>query len=121
MGLDQYAFKTLEKITPVDFEYPEDHVQIKSWRKHPDLHGFMEDLYYSKGGKNREFNCNTVELTVKDLINLKTLIQVKGLAKTEGFFFGESQDEEFEYDMEFIDSAIQALDEGFHIYYDSWW
>ena len=32
--------------------------QIHYWRKHPNLHGWMEDLYRAKGGA-AEFNCRS--------------------------------------------------------------
>lgn len=42
MGLDMYAYSTQQVIPPVDFEKPEDAQHIAQWRKHPDLHGWME-------------------------------------------------------------------------------
>ncbi len=45
MGLDMYACKTLEDdYSTVDFSIENAEV-IQSWRKHPNLHGWMEMLY----------------------------------------------------------------------------
>ena len=60
MGLDMYASTTTETLeTEVDFK-PEEANELHYWRKHPDLHGWMEELYYSKGGASDCFNCVTV-------------------------------------------------------------
>ncbi|MFG1384347.1 hypothetical protein [Xanthobacter versatilis] len=67
MGLDMYSI-TLNR-TPeqsVDFA-AEDAAHIRYWRKHPNLHGWMERLYRSKGGTAPEFNCATLLLTGEDL------------------------------------------------------
>jgi hypothetical protein len=51
MGLDMYAFKTKEAIEiEVDFQVKEVE-EIHYWRKHANLHGWMENLYETKGGK----------------------------------------------------------------------
>ena len=48
MGLDMYAMTTHEKPSaPVDFEAGES-LALHYWRKHPNLHGWMESLYRAK-------------------------------------------------------------------------
>ena len=72
MGLDQFAYKTKVKPSkPVDFQeevYGEDvkREEIHYWRKHPNVHGFMEEIYREKGGEH-SFNCRPVELTQEDI------------------------------------------------------
>jgi len=44
--------------------------EIAYWRKHPNLQGWMEQLWREKGGKG-EFNCVDVELTREDLKQLE--------------------------------------------------
>ena len=131
MGLDQWAYKTKNKFSrPVDFhdevnqaQEKEDGeiVEIMYWRKHPNLHGWMEQLYFSKGGEADSFNCRPVELTREDLNELASDIIDGKLPSTSGFFFGESDGTEFDGDLRFIKEAIQSIDEGYTVFYDSWW
>jgi hypothetical protein len=96
--------------------------EIMYWRKHPNLHGWMESLYYKKGGE-ADFNCAPVELTSEDLDRLEEDIRNGGLPHTSGFFFGESQgnDEETNEDLAFVEKARQVIAEGDRVFYDSWW
>lgn len=92
------------------------------WRKHPDLHGWMRDLFYDKGGKSEtSFNGDVVFLTVKDVENLKTAIIEEKLPYTSGFFFGESDVSQKDADFEEIDKMLNALEKGSLIYYTSSW
>ena len=121
MGLDQFAYKT--KVKPesqVDFVI-EDSEELHYWRKHPNLHGWMETLYYKKGGAKESFNCTAVELTQEDINELAASILDGDLPSTSGFFFGESTGEEESDDLEFCKQATQAIGEGYTVYYDSWW
>ncbi len=71
MGLDMYAFTTNEVLdTPVDFKV-DGYVDVHYWRKHPNLHGWMENLYREKGGKDETFNCVNLQLTADDLDRLE--------------------------------------------------
>ena len=128
MGLDQFAYKT--RVKPgksVDFqdEVYKDEVEreeIHYWRKHPNIHGFMEDLYREKGGES-DFNCRPVELTQEDIDRLAKSILDQELPKTSGFFFGQSygDEEEENDDLEFCKKASEAIKEGYTVFYDSWW
>ncbi len=74
MGLDMYASTTKRRLkSSVDFNYGKADVQIHYWRKHPNLHGWMEALYCEKGG-TKEFNCATVQLTADDIDALEHAI-----------------------------------------------
>ncbi len=123
MGLDQYAVaRRGEPVKKEDgtLEYPEK-IEIAYWRKHPNLEGWMSNLYYEKGGKD-EFNCQEVELTLEDLDNLEKSIQLKNLPETSGFFFGNESDDEYkEQDLEFVENARNAIEEGYTVVYTSWW
>jgi hypothetical protein len=98
MGLDIFAIKTKTPIGDVDFENPDDIELIARWRKHPNLHGWMQELYYERGGQERTFNCSPVRLDEYDLIDLEEAIDRQGLPVTEGFFFGKNRPEETEQD-----------------------
>ena len=121
MGLDMYAFATKESLaTPVDFKV-EEVSELHTWRKHPNLHGWMQDLYYAKGGRQEDFNCVPVVLTTDDLDRLEVDIKARKLPDTVGFFFGDSDGTEMEGDLAFIAKAREALAAGLTVYYDSWW
>lgn len=120
MGLDMYAMVTLmQPENPVDFK-TDDASELHYWRKHPDLHGWMQALYSEKGGVE-EFNCVPVVLTLDDLDQLEADIKARRLPATSGFFFGESDGTEFSDDLLFIAKARQAIAEGKTVYYTSWW
>jgi hypothetical protein len=93
---------------------------IAYWRKHPDLHGWMENLYREKGGREKSFNGDLVVLTLKDLDRLEEDILRKNLPKTTGFFFGESGEISLK-DLEFVLEARKAIQEGDTVFYDSSW
>ena len=132
MGLDQYgyAIKAGEKL------------ELMYWRKHPNLHGFMEELWESKDrpmpdpesgdvkentkafvedGDFVDFNCIPLTLTMGDIEELEDCVRSNKLPHTTGFFFGESTEEQDEATLEFITKAKQALLDGYDVIYDSWW
>ena len=66
MGLDMYAYVANKADGNWD-----DHQEISYWRKHPNLHGWMEKLYAEKGGVCSTFNGVEVELTWDDVDRLE--------------------------------------------------
>ena len=123
MGLDQYA--TARKGQPSKDEdgytYYEDSMELSYWRKHPNLQGWMEELWYEKGN-NGEFNCVDVELTLEDLDALEQSLDESALPETAGFFFGANSDDHYaEQDREFIREARAAIGKGYTVVYNSWW
>lgn len=114
MGLDMYAFSTAK-------DNPDDKVEIQYWRKHPNLHRWMEKKWRSRGGEG-DFNCIELILSRDDINELERTIKANALPENEGgFFFGKTQPEDHELDLEFIERAKAALDAGRIISYDSWW
>ena len=137
MGLDMNAYRM--KFTPskvVDFseeifgrddrgelDYENPIVvakEIAYWRKHPDLHGWMQKLYEEKGGEDKSFNGDPVVLTLADLDRLEDDILGENLPETTGFFFGESGEISLK-DLEFVLEARKAIQEGDTVFYDSSW
>ena len=99
----------------------EDSRELAYWRKHPNLQGWMEDLYHEKGGEE-EFNCVDLELTLDDLDALEESLDEEALPETAGFFFGtDSSDHYAEADREFIVQARAAIKQGYTVVYSSWW
>jgi hypothetical protein len=123
MGLDQFGYCVDNNGEKEELAY---------WRKHPNLQGWMENLWTSKGRPGLkedesgnmlgDFNCVPVELNEDDLDDLEDAIRGSGLPSTCGFFFGSDSDEHYkETDLEFIRKAREALDGGLTVMYDSWW
>ena len=139
MGLDQYAVarkgeprKVPQTWTTTDADGNEEEVveyynewddtfQLAEWRKHPNLQGWMQELYYEKGGEG-EFNCVDLELTLEDLDALEATLDEEELPETVGFFFGSNADDHYaEADREFIVQARAAIKQGYKVIYSSWW
>ena len=123
MGLDQYATARRGEAKTDDegYTYYEDSMELAYWRKHPNLQGWMQDLYYEKGGEE-EFNCVDLELTLEDLDALEQSLDEEELPETVGFFFGsDSSDYYAEADREFIVQARAAIKQGYTVIYSSWW
>ena len=122
MGLDMYAYTTAEEVSEVDFSVS-DSTELYYWRKFNALHGWMEDLYYSKGGKSDEFNCDNVRIDLDDLDDLEEVLKKGLLRPVDGFFFGSQTVEAYQIESasEFIGKARAAIAEGLTVYYSSWW
>ena len=139
MGLDQTAIARKGEPRTVKSEYTytdldgtehkgveeylewDDSIELATWRKHPNLQGWMQELYYEKGGEG-EFNCVDVELTFEDLDALEATLDEEELPETVGFFFGSNADDHYaETDREFIVQARAAIKEGYKVFYSSWW
>lgn len=132
MGLDMYGYTmraeyAAERQTDVcvskdDSEHAE-MIQIAYWRKFNHLHGWMEKLYYEKGGKEETFNCCTVRLNEEDLDRLEQALDENSLEHTPGFFFGgeEIYPEDVETTRAFIAQGREAIANGLAVFYDSWW
>jgi hypothetical protein len=123
MGLDMYAFSTKAKpTTEVDFSTKNfEQEEIHYWRKHPNLRGWMQNLYDAKGGTESNFNGDCVVLDSEDLDNLEQDIKDGNLPDTSGFFFGQSGNDEDEDDLLFVSKAREAIANGKTVYYTSWW
>ena len=118
MGLDQYA---MVRLDTKDKEGNWNEEELAYWRKHPNLQGFMENLYAEKGG-TENFNCVDLELTLEDIDSLEISVKGEELPETGGFFFGEDSDEWYkESDLEFCANARKALNDGQTVVYSSWW
>lgn len=86
MGLDMYAYRINHPApATVNFSPPDDAELFFQWRKRPNLHGWMEILNITKGGRG-EFICVTVALTASDFSNLQRFVEHYLLAETTGFY-----------------------------------
>jgi hypothetical protein len=136
MGLDMYAYssnvKDVECEVNPEKEIEEQTNELAYWRKHNRLHGWFQNKWENKvAGMDIEhpFNCVRLYLSRSDLEELEFDLKGKLLPATDGFFFGSDsyedeaklQQEQLEYDMEFVAQAKKELEEGRHVYYTSWW
>lgn len=121
MGLDMYAYRTTNRPeTDIDFTLPEERQLVHTWRKHPNLHGWMEALYRAKGGSGT-FNCVPMVLSAADLDRLEADLNGRALPQTTGFFFGISTGEELADDLAFVEQARLLQGAGYTVVYYSWW
>ena len=126
MGLDQYAYVASQ--ANLDWN-GNNHRELSYWRKHPNLQGWMENLWNEKGRPGIDssfqdvmFNGIEVELTWEDLDRLEDAIRHKQLPQTRGFFFGEDSDDEYlQNDLEFVRKARAELFLGLRVFYNSSW
>ena len=96
--------------------------ELAYWRKHPNLHGWMEQLAEAKGLEYDSFNGIELELTWEDLEDLERAVRHKQLPATSGFFFGNPSDEHYyQDDLEFIKNAKAELFLGLKVFYNSSW
>ena len=140
MGLDMYAYvatregqqreyydgaewdETTKDLVNTKVNKPR---EIAYWRKHPNLHGWMEQLWNSRNGGNCDgstFNGIELELTYDDLEILEQDVVAGTLPGTTGFFFGNEADDHYQdQDLEFIRNARTELFMGLKVFYNSSW
>lgn len=121
MGLDMFAYTTAARTPAVDFAEPQDAELLHYWRKHPNLHGWMELLYQGSGGTAEHFNLVPVVIDVEALDYLTLDICEGRLPETAGFFFGRSTGSEKSDDLAFIAKARTAIERGLTVYYVASW
>ena len=127
MGLDMYAYVATKEDNHTTNSSSR---ELAYWRKHPNLHGWMEELWRSKGCPGGDtdnsddwtFNGVELELTWDDLEQLEKDITEGNLPYTEGFFFGSPSDDYYrETDLKFIREARAELFLGLRVFYNSSW
>ena len=94
------------------------------WRKHPDLHAWMQRMWRVKRrpNSNANFSYRTpIGLDQRDLDALEHGVRNRQLPKGSGPFFGESDGTERADDLDFIAQARTEIARGRLVYYTSWW
>lgn len=92
------------------------------WRKFNNLHGWMQDLYNTKGGTDPEFNCATLRLMPEDIDKLEE--DAATLKPRAGYFFGCGEDmspTDFADVVAFVAKCRKAFSKDMAVIYDSWW
>ena len=103
--------------------------EIAYWRKHPNLHAWMEELWIAKGcesraGDDATFNGVELELTSEDIDQLEQDLELGKIARLDaaGFFWGDPSDEYYyEEDVKFITEARSWIFLGMRVFYNSSW
>jgi hypothetical protein len=138
MGLDMYAYVAGRKGQQDEFNQTAEldattnefvsktvtkPVELAYWRKHPSLHGWMEQLWQRKNPEDMStFNGVELELTWEDIDELEQAVRHGQLPFTEGFFFGKPADNHYyEQDLEFVNNAKAELFLGLKVFYNSSW
>ena len=108
MGLDQYAFARKNG----------EEVRIGEWRKHANLEGWAANLYNARGG-TEVFNCIELQLFRQDIMKLAK--EHNTLEAVSGFFWGNTTVQKTEDTQVFVEKALSMVDDGYQIFYTSWW
>ena len=120
MGLDQYMYVA----TKAGSDWNDaSRREIGYRRKHPNLQGWMHQLWESKGNQG-DFNGDELELTWDDIDRLEKDIKSGAMAKldTTGFFFGNRSDDYYkEHDLQFCIDAKAETFLGRKVFYNSSW
>ncbi len=122
MGLDMYFFRVPKGMGPET----ECKIEIKYFRKHSDLHGWLEEEWRKQSEKNTNaewsaFNCVYLEITPGILVRLKDYMTLTDKKRYEGFFWGASDDEQWQETRELIARIEDIIKSGDKVYYYSWW
>lgn len=141
MGLDMYAYVAARAGQQTEFyegaewdaelkEHRNPNVnkprEIAYWRKHPNLHGWMAQLWLRREGNElrdtNNFNGIELELTAEDLDDLEYAVKKRRLPATSGFFFGTDADNYYyNDDLKFIQMARAEMFLGLKVFYNSSW
>lgn len=133
MGIDMYAFKVSPNLIVQSLfkdELPAEAtcVEIQFWHNHPDLHGWMKQLYCARQGlelclgHDDVFKRTALRLLPENIDQLERDIANGQLPEMNVWLFGHSNSEgRRDCDLEFIHTAREALADGLWIYYEATW
>ena len=115
MGMDSNVYAVPIDCVIDDFSFEEkgnSEGGFFYWRKHHDMHNWMKKLFIKKGGdfSKHQFNCEYIRLTMED---------IEDLEKNMDWY--EEQPEPYYQDFRFISEAKIYLNDGFAIYFVSWY
>ena len=123
MGLDQYMMKRNGNLTSGDTDEV-DVVEIAYWRKRRHIQNWMEEKWRELGNTG-EFNCVSLDMTHELLDKLEKDVAHNKLDEYDasGFFYGsfDFTEEDEQYLLNTILECRKAIDDGWHVFYDSWW
>ena len=113
MGLDMWIFGREHRVWTNDPDATDlvesgDDLELAYWRKHPNLHGYIVRQF--AGGVDK---CQNIPLTATDLLDIIEASRSRQLPHTEGFFFGVSNmdEDEIELDVMQLSKVLDWLKE----------
>lgn len=113
MGLDMWIFGREHRVWTNDPDATDlvesgDDLELAYWRKHPNLHGYIVKQF--AGGVDK---CQNIPLTATDLLDIIEASRSRQLPHTEGFFFGVSNmdEDEIELDVMQLSKVLDWLKE----------
>jgi hypothetical protein len=75
----------------------------------------MKQIYLEKGGKHEDFNYVSLQLLESDLEHIENVINLGLEVDSERLYNDKTSD------LEFIEKAKEALQEGLTVYYYAWY
>lgn len=127
MGLDMYISKSKDaEVDGMGFGTPDDTEELHYFRKFNALHSYFADKYLElhPNLNASDFNCINVEITKEMLEEIEQGFSEESILPRSGFFFGDTS-RVFPYHLielgKMIIKAEQAFDEGYKVFYSSWW
>jgi len=131
MGLDMFLIGT---IRPTEKSIKHDSrevmrldVELGTWRKHPNLHGFIVNSFAPLDAEKKPIDdCEPISLGKQQVKDIASAIERDILPHTEGFFFGRSDGSERASDLQIFWQALTWLescpgDERRSVYYQASW
>jgi hypothetical protein len=119
MGLDQYMWKRIK-----DGADEGDTIEVAYWRKVRHIQNWME-AKWRENGNTGEFNCEALTMTHALLDELEEDVKNLDIHRYDGagFFYGsyDFSKKDEKYLLDIINKCHEAIDQGYHVYYDSWW
>ena len=106
MGLDMDFFSVRKGSNDTSCENPSyNHIQY--FRKHSDLNGWLQDKWLEtqpEGTDPGDFDCTDFQITQEILDEMKKLCDDKYRKHYQGFFWGESSDDQWELTKQLCDT-----------------
>ena len=125
MGLDMYAYFVSKENAISDEKCRLVYGQDENfyWRKNYNLHHWMEKLWEKRTGNtdSSKFNCVKIRLYKVDIENLEKAINSWKIDDSEPYDAKKYTTRDKVFDLKFCKEAKEVIDEGYAIYYDSWW
>lgn len=96
---------------------------VAYFRKHSDLHGYLGDKFlYPREGDD---NCIYISLEKEDVCDIvklaKNNLRGETSKKYQGFFWGESDREDWEETISEMEKILELLGDGEMVYYYAWY
>lgn len=125
MGLDMYAYFVRKEDAISDRECRLAYGQDENfyWRKNYRLHNWMEKLWEKRTGNtdSNAFNCVQIRLYKADIENLEKAINSWKIDDSKPYSTKKYTTRDKMFDLQFCHEAKKVIEDGYAVYYDSWW